>query len=98
MLRELVNDLKRGPCTDCGVWFPPYVKDFDHVRGKKVANLARLRTIRALAKILAEVKKCEVVCANCHRLRTHVRLKGFEVKPSEVLRFLGPNYVSVPVY
>jgi hypothetical protein len=50
------------------------------------------------AKLLAEIDKCEVVCANCHRLRTLQRRLGLEVKPSEVVRFLGPNYFSVLVY
>jgi hypothetical protein len=52
----------------------------------------------AIAKLMEEIAKCEVVCANCHRRRTLLRRLGLEVKPSEVMRFLGPNYVSVLVY
>ena len=73
--------------------------DFDHVRGTKVTILAKLRSGRAsLSKIEAEIAKCEVVCANCHRIRTYLRRLGVEVGPSEVVRFLGPSYVSVLVY
>lgn len=32
--------------------------------------------------ILAEIAKCEVVCAVCHRIRTHTR-KNAQVAPLE---------------
>ena len=95
----LVAELKSHPCTDCGGHFPHFVMDFDHVRGTKRGIISRMSKGRAaLAKILAEIEKCEIVCANCHRIRTQARLEGLEVKPSEVVRLLGPNYVSVLVY
>jgi hypothetical protein len=73
--------------------------DFDHVRGTKVADLARLRLARGgWSKLVAEIEKCDVVCANCHRLRTKLRREGGEVQPNDVVRRLGPNYVSVLVY
>jgi hypothetical protein len=95
----LVAELKSQPCTDCGGHFPHFVMDFDHVRGTKQGIISRMSKGRAaLAKILDEIDKCEIVCANCHRLRTQARLKGLEIKPSEVVQFLGPNFVSVLVY
>jgi len=95
----LVAELKSHPCTDCGGHFPHFVMDFDHVRGTKRGIISRMSKGRAaLAKILDEIDKCEIVCANCHRLRTHLRLNGLEAKRSEIERFLGPNYVSVLVY
>jgi hypothetical protein len=98
-VRELIAELKSGPCTDCGGRFPPFVMDFDHVRGTKLGIISRMGTGRmAWAKTLAEVEKCDVVCANCHRLRTQLRMLGGEVKPNEIVQRLGPNYVSVVVY
>jgi hypothetical protein len=48
--------------------------DFDHVRGEKVANVSVLVAGGASRRrVLAEIAKCEVVCANCHRERTHGR-------------------------
>lgn len=47
--------------------------DFDHVRGEKVFTLGQVRQIRtySLVRIQEEIAKCDVVCANCHRERTH---------------------------
>lgn len=73
---EFIRNLKDGkPCADCGKPYPYYVMDFDHVRGKKVVELSRLATRKGWSekKILVEAKKCDIVCANCHRLRTHKR-------------------------
>jgi hypothetical protein len=98
-INKLVAELKSHPCTDCGGRFPPFAMDFDHVRGTKLGIISRMRVGRmAVAKILDEIDKCEIVCAVCHRIRTQARLRGEAVEPSEVVQFLGPNYVSVPVY
>ena len=62
-------EMKSAPCADCGACYPPEVMEFDHVpgRGGKLHNISTLKTLRA---ILAEAEKCELVCANCHRVRT----------------------------
>lgn len=71
-VRRMVQKAKAVPCKDCGVSYPYYVMDFDHVCGKKVAQVANMVARSASRKsILAEMAKCEVVCANCHRERTH---------------------------
>jgi hypothetical protein len=97
--KQFVDKAKSRPCADCGVQFPPCAMDFDHVRGNKVADLAKLRSARgAQSKLAAEIEKCEVVCAICHRLRTKLRREGGIVQPSEIARLLGSNYISVLVY
>lgn len=65
-LRELKTDV---PCTDCGVKYPHYVLEFDHIEEKDYNINAGLTWI----KIKTELEKCEVVCANCHSVRTHLR-------------------------
>ena len=96
--KSYVDDLKRAPCTDCGASYPPYVMDFDHVRGDKSLNLARLRNGRlAWSRLIAELEKCEIVCANCHRIRTHMRAEGLEVPRSEAAAWLALGYVVIPV-
>ena len=67
--RSLIASYKDVPCADCGVKYPPYVMDFDH-RGDKVQGVAGMWS-RSMEVLLAEIAKCDVVCANCHRERTH---------------------------
>lgn len=74
---KILADLKEGvPCADCGGLFPDECMDFDHLPGEtKVRNVSALvRGGWSLEKIYAEVEKCELVCANCHRIRTKKRL------------------------
>lgn len=79
--RQMVVEAKSRPCADCGIQYSYYVMDFDHRDGrlKKFAlNSVDRVTKRA---ILREIEKCDVVCANCHRERTHRRrLSGERVK------------------
>lgn len=70
----LVNDKKNVSCTDCKQQYPPYVMDFDHRDPTtKVDNVAILAREASRAALIAEIAKCDVVCANCHRIRTHQR-------------------------
>jgi hypothetical protein len=70
---DVVRRLKSQPCKDCGKRYPTYVMDFDHVRGKKKYNIGGLNKITSIPMLLREVEKCDVVCSNCHRERTHKR-------------------------
>ena len=70
-LVELTRTAKDKPCDDCGKRFPHYVMDLDHVRGKKVGNVSNLIRRGSRRIIEAEIRKCDVVCADCHRERTH---------------------------
>jgi hypothetical protein len=69
--RAIVTAAKDVPCADCGQRYPAVVMDFDHQRDKryKVSRLAQ--TNHSVKALRAEMDKCEVVCANCHRIRTH---------------------------
>lgn len=70
--RKFINAVKRQPCMDCGCPHPPWVMDFDHARGKKKFNIG-LSGERTIAAIAQEMDKCDLVCSNCHRHRTHMR-------------------------
>lgn len=58
-------------CVDCRE-SDPIVLEFDHLSDKKysIANMVASHTWES---IWSEIQKCEVVCANCHRRRTHQR-------------------------
>ena len=73
-LSKYIQDLKsKSPCLDCKISYPYYVMDFDHVRGRKQANVAELINTLSKKRIDTEIAKCEIVCSNCHRIRTHDR-------------------------
>jgi hypothetical protein len=62
-----------NPCLDCKISYPYYVMDFDHVRGRKHKNVMELIPTLSKKLIDEEIAKCEIVCSNCHRIRTHDR-------------------------
>lgn len=71
LFARIVSELKLSPCMDCGIVYPPYVMDFDHVRGVKVRNVSNYGGFSSPTKLLEEIDKCDLVCSNCHRIRTH---------------------------
>lgn len=75
--KRRLDAAKGRPCMDCGNSYPSFVMDFDHVRGKKYCNISVLRR-RSISwkRIESEIAKCDVVCANCHRLRTLARMEA----------------------
>ena len=58
-------------CTDCGKFYPSYVMDFDHRNGKEKKFLVSNLRTASWETLLKEVKKCDLVCSNCHRIRTY---------------------------
>ena len=75
--RLLIEYFKAHPCCDCGET-DPVVLEFDHLRDKAFEITAKLVTYR-WQRILDEIDKCEVVCANCHRRRTAKRRGALRV-------------------
>jgi hypothetical protein len=70
---RLYSYLSTHPCVDCSE-ADIRLLEFDHVRGHKAANISRLLTQGCnWSTIEAEIAKCEIRCANCHRKRTFER-------------------------
>jgi hypothetical protein len=69
---EFLRALREVPCVDCGIRLPGHAMDFDHRnQATKEFNLMTGRAgLKSRAELFAEVAKCDVVCPNCHRLRT----------------------------
>lgn len=78
-VRSAIQKYKRRPCKDCGGTFHLEAMEFDHCRGKKLFNLSRPPTPN-LRRIAEEIAKCDVICANCHRVRTAKR-RGLTLHP-----------------
>lgn len=74
-LTKYIREYKESiGCTDCKIEYPFFVLQFDHVRGEKKDNVATMVNNRISLKVIKEeIDKCEVVCANCHALRTWSR-------------------------
>lgn len=71
-MSKILKAAKAKPCKDCGREFPSCAMQFDHVRGLKKFEIAHVKD-RGIKALLSEMKKCELVCANCHAIRTHRR-------------------------
>lgn len=69
---EFLRELKDADCADCGVRYDHFVMQFDHVpeRGKKNFTIGAVCSWMPIEKLKEEILKCDVVCANCHAIRT----------------------------
>lgn len=79
-IRDFVISIKENsPCMDCNNYYPYYVMQFDHVRGDKIDKINRLIYTSSKSKVIEEIEKCDLVCGNCHAIRTHKR--QFDITP-----------------
>ena len=78
--RKQVTDILREykesvGCVDCKGSFPHYVLEFDHLPGtKKLGSPSAVGRRYSIQKAIEEADKCDVVCSNCHSIRTWNRL------------------------
>lgn len=74
-LREWVYDIKSSPCIDCKQVYPPEIMQFDHLEvGSKTSTISRMVSdLYSKIMILKEIAKCDLLCPNCHAVRTHKR-------------------------
>jgi hypothetical protein len=83
--REMWQYKESIGCVDCGEKYPHYVLEFDHKpEYQKIGSPTELAYQSGLTAAMAEAKKCDVVCANCHKIRTHNRgQNGTKKMPDE---------------
>jgi hypothetical protein len=74
--RAYLISLREKPCVDCNQTYPWYVMEFDHVpeRGPKLFDIAA-KSRPGKKTLEDELAKCDVICANCHKVRTYNRRK-----------------------
>ena len=75
---EVIQFKEDNPCADCRVFFPYVAMSFDHPPGAdKAGDVSKMAKgnghLSGRARLLAEIEKCDLVCLNCHALRTHER-------------------------
>ncbi len=74
--RSFLDAIKDLPCQDCGGRFPPECMDFDHRDPElKSFGIGRdsafsTKDPEVLRTLMLEVSKCDLICSNCHRIRT----------------------------
>jgi hypothetical protein len=68
-------ELMGGRCVDCSVAEPEDIFEFDHVLPPLRAKVTTLFCGASWERILEEAARCELVCANCHRIRTAARYR-----------------------
>lgn len=68
--KKLIKEyLLNHPCVDCGN-SDIRVLEFDHIKGNKNFCISKAHLVAfSLETIKKEISKCEVRCANCHRIR-----------------------------
>lgn len=72
--REVIASYKLSKgCVDCGYNENAYALEFDHLPGTDKRRTVASTMYQSWKAIWAEIEKCEVVCANCHAIRTFTR-------------------------
>lgn len=74
-IKQYIFESKKKPCMDCGATYHPFVMDYDHARGKK-NGLVSAMGLHGWKSLKEEIAKCDLICANCHRIRTWSRLQA----------------------
>ncbi len=67
------RSLKSEPCVDCGKTFHFAAMQFDHIGTDKLGSVSEVARRFNKQAVLEEIAKCELVCANCHAVRTWSR-------------------------
>lgn len=94
--KRLITYLACHPCVDCGQK-DVHVLDFDHVIGEKLRHISMMVKVGySWAAIEAEIAKCEVRCANCHRIKTGENISSWRhsKEPLDELNYLEEVSVS----
>lgn len=69
--KKIVKDARSVPCMDCKRTYPIECMGFDHLpQYEKCFNICWELSSHTIQEVYDEIAKCEVVCANCHRIRT----------------------------
>lgn len=66
---DVIAEAKNNPCSRCSGVFPSYVMDLHHRDpSTKLFSIGVGGCKQSMSKLIAELEKCDVYCANCHRI------------------------------
>lgn len=71
--KKLVDEAKNMPCMNCGISFPAYVMDLHHRDPATKLFVLNQYDAHGIPAVRAEIAKCDVLCACCHRTRHNQR-------------------------
>jgi hypothetical protein len=71
-VKRHVQKLRCNPCHDCKKTYPWYIMEFDHRDGRDL-NYRSFKNIKSMKRLKIELTKCDLVCRNCHGIRTYER-------------------------
>ena len=88
---SIVSKLKHNPCLDCGREnLPSFCMEFDHRDAiTKFMCISAMLWNFSISQILAEIEKCDLVCRNCHRIRTKIRSNKTTTRRQKKLEFIN---------
>lgn len=76
VIKNFIRSFKEtNPCVDCKEYKDYYVMQFDHLpQYVKLFTIANFyEYTNDIKVVIAEMKKCDLVCGNCHSTRSHTR-------------------------
>lgn len=89
-LRAILREAKMAPCVDCKREYHYAVMDADHRDPDiRLFSLSRPPKGCTVEMFLTELAKCDIVCSNCHRMRTF-RNGGFFPKKQKTTMGMVP--------
>lgn len=74
--KEMVNRYKTQPCKDCGIQYNPWIMHFDHRDPSIKLFTIGDRGNKCIKDVINEIKKCDVICSNCHAERSYRQFKA----------------------
>lgn len=90
---KFLFDILSNSACSCGER-DPFVLQFDHVRGEKLFNLSAEIREKSFDEIKEEVKKCDIICGNCHMRKT----KKVVEKPYQSRRWMANKRRKINEY
>jgi hypothetical protein len=93
-IKDFIRDAKNRACADCGEIYPYWIMQFDHI-DNKCFSISQSSNRFSINNIKNEIKKCEVVCSNCHYDRSYkrrsVKISKYHSQRAKYVRELKAN-------